>query len=414
MYFEGKSKIKDFVDTLAEKVRLAGWTVTKIPIGIGGNFVTSATSAVPFTFSSDITNWVNATNCFNDDYASKSVTAGSYAHFTVDTGEGKGFVINGMAYTSSNHPTYNAMTPDTFQLFGSDDKTTWVELTDKTAINITEYRQRVTMFSDNTTDYRYYQIRLYNDTDASKAIYPQLIEFLQPVADTLYYEYVCESAGKSGVDDIIVTLSTTKTKTSVANLFGYSILKSFDRTTHAMSCRSIGFSRFYNITSEYSTENSISYNVSINEDRILIANCTDSYVTNFANNVTYLGLMSRYSAETGNGAVCRMSTIDNLYSNAVCTLSNASGYNYGKGIVLWVYPTKSPSLWGNNVFMSPTFIEMENEGVRGVLDGLYLTKIDGMVHGDEVVIGASRYRFILTTAYGNNALPTRGVLISIE
>ena len=55
---------------------------------------------------------------------------------------------------------------------------------------------------------------------------------------------------------------------------------------------------------------------------------------------------------------------------------------------------------------------MENEGVRGSLNGLFLTKIDGMVDGDEVSIGSSKYKYILTSPCGSSALPTRGVLVS--
>ena len=416
MYFEGKSQIKDFIDTVADKVKLAGWTVTKIPVGLGGNSVltTSASSITPFVFSSDMTNPLNTLTSMNEDCGYKSVDSGSYMQVTIDTSANKGYLVNGMALTSSYSATYNDNLPDSYQLFGSDNNSTWTELSAKTDLTFDGYKAREVLYTSNQTEYRYYQIRMYNDKSATRTMYIQLVEFLEDINNTNYYGYVLESNGSSGIDNVVIYLNNGLGKTLDTNCFYYGALKAFNRVTHKMSLVSCAYSRYYATTTAYPNTNMLTYYMSVSADRIVLSHCTESYLPAPSNQVVYLGLMDRFSSETDNGAVCRMATNGNLYSNAVVTLSSMAGFHRGKGTVLWVYPTKSPSLWGDKVFMSPAFIEMENEGVRGSLDGIYLSKIDGMVHGDEVVIGASKYKFIITTSYENSALPTRGVLIAME
>lgn len=415
MYYEGKVAINEFVDLIAEKARLSGWTVTKIPTGVGGNITTTSTvTGLPFTFSSNHSYGYNSLNNVDEQVSYCSVASGSYSHFTIDTGASKGYVINGMALTSSESPAHDGLYPDSYQLFGSDDNSTWTQLTEKTNLNFREFKTREVLYSSNTTEYRYYQIRLYNDRSETRTMYIRNVEFLEDIAKTKYYGYILESSGSSGSDNIILYLNNGVCKVMDTNFFFYGMVKSFNRVTHQMSVLNTGYSRFYIDTYSYSNANVLSYTLNISDDRIILAHCTDKYLPAYSNQVLYLGLMDRYSTESDNGAVCIMATNTNLFSGSVVTLSNKSGFNRGKGIVLWLYPTKSPSMWGDKIFMSPAFIEMENEGVRGSLNGLFLTKIDGMVHGDEVSIGSSKYRYILTSSYGSSALPTRGVLISMD
>lgn len=294
---------------------------------------------------------------------------------------------------------------------GSQDNTTWVPLdVREDEIDWYYYEKRYFQF-DNVIPYRYYRIRVQESNTTSYVRIGSLE--LSNSNDLLKREAILTSTGTGG-DKVHVYLSAFYSVEPNANQLEIGYIEDFNHTT--LKSTNAYKERYCTASTNSLTANNnqviVTYHLEVNKDRIFLVTVLDPSASYTAVNACYVGLMKRYSPEGNNHGTVLLQAIQSR-SNNPTVLKNKMGVSNSDIWTKWINATASPSVWGDNVFLSPIFLEGQYEGIRGELIETYAANESNLVNEDEVLINSTRHKVFLLTSYGTNSFPNNCIVMKL-
>lgn len=438
-FFTTKKPMKSVINFLIEKAEQTGYTAVKFPYG-KTNWATHNSHNSYTADKNGVNHYITGTYIngnyypyklfsknFNDEWQSNT---GTTNYVTYDFGTNNPTVVNAyyIQAPSGDRRSLNSYTPKKWTFYGSNvnssNNTDWTVLDMREGS--TEWRnqeKRYFKFS-NTTPYRYYKLDLLEANNTSNNFRIAQMEFFD-MADLASKPQEISAAylvskGSSTFDNVNLYLdlgdcyNNAITQPYYGNYYHTATIESFNPAT--LEQRNMMLDTHYLARSSSGKVNNnnveLTLYTDITKDRIVFATVLDPSAVTAATNVSYIGLMKRYSNEGNNAGLVNAVGMYALYSNP-SVMRNKAGSYYQQIIARFVSLGYSPSVWGDNVFVSPVFLEGDYEGIRGELEDVYTVRIDNLVNEDEVLIGSVRYKVLIISSAGSCSFPHQCVVFKL-
>jgi len=437
VYFTGRVLISDLIQTMYDNINSTGlWQMTKIPKGLtyknGGNGVEVIDNIKTQVISQSNGNGsYYAYLAFAKDYSTGFMVYASYP-----PGHLYSYIIYDFGITNDasaipqqkvvdmysirtwwddeNRINTYTGTPTGWTLYGSNDNSTFTQLHKVAGQTGWTYGERRFFRFINTTAYRYYKLTIDTTSDGTFGRLSQ-IEFYNS-SDTTTGGFFLKSSGSSNTDDINLYINSLNTHCTTGNMLEIGTMTSFNPST-LVSTDFMG--NLHSLTATMSALNYtknvyVTYHIDVTKDRIFFNTSLDQNANSATSSCCYLGLMKRHSLETDSTAVTTLAgVLGTNVTNPIYVLRDKARTPYKKYTQKTITPTYSPSIWGNQVFVSPIFLEGDYEGIRGELDGVYTSLGTNLVDQDEIIIGNVRYKVFVMGAQTYTSFPNKVAIIKL-
>lgn len=428
-YSKQNVKMKDLRNEIVNAMKLNGWTEIKnaksvVPTMTNnsmGNYTVGGVGYYSTTY-----HYYYAFDELRANYWRASSGTNSALQINFGSKEENKRIITGVAITTRNgdNTTLDAEAPKAFKLQASEDGSAWVDIEDVTDTGVWNYETRKSWKVTNTTAYRYYRALFYAAGQSSSTVSVGYMEFLEDLAGgSERYESIMTSTGTGGADKIVVTINPA----SILDETGYSdylvggqpsgnILELSIGDDYDTAIDSVVNKRAYpyylgqSTTPYYNPVDTLFHlEIEVNPDRVFFSTTTDPVAQGAIVNSFYGGVMKRHSEETNSDAnTIAIGTYAPTTQPYV--LRNKMG-EFGTYQNKWVSHSYGPSAWGDNIFLSPVFLEGTYEGIRGQLDDVFTARTENVMNHDEIVVGTTIYKAIVTTSWGSTQFPGTCIFI---
>ncbi|MGA4519177.1 hypothetical protein ACPA0F_18125 [Solibacillus silvestris] len=434
-FYTEKKALKSTIPFLIDKAEVEGFTAVKFPYG-------KTIRLTNFTGrdANGIEHKVEGTNG-NSSYPAHRVFSRSFENYwqgasgatgtsyvTYDFGVNNPTVVNAyyIQAMSGDRRTLNTAAPKKWTFYGSNEdlgaSTVWTPLDMRENCNDWRHQEKRYFKFSNTTAYRLYKLEITMTNGATL----QIAQFeLFNTADLIAKPNEISAAylvskGSSTFDNVNIYLDSgdcyNNAITSIysGNFYHVATIESFDPVT--LEQRNMMLDTHYLARSNAGMQNNNSIMLTlytdISKDRIVFATILDPSASNPATNASYVGLMKRYSNEGNNSGLVNAVGMFAPYSYPA-VMKNKAGTYYQPIVNRVVSIGYSPSVWGDNVFVSPVFLEGDYEGVRGELEEVYTARVDNLVNEDEILIGSIRYKVIIISSNGSCSFPYQCIVFKL-
>ncbi|OKP89557.1 hypothetical protein A3844_06130 [Paenibacillus helianthi] len=423
MFFTETVPLIQLYDKLIEKLKSIGWTERQHSINaIPRMTANTVPSPLVASASSEQNSSYSAYYAFNGSggqgsgwMAVSTATLPQWLRLDLGSSGARPYASYGLFALSYNLTA----APKNWTLEGSNDNSNWTVLDTQTNQQNWAVGERRVFKIATPASYRYYRINVaaINSTTTSSPAIGSL-EFYESDAVSLAsgnYITVLSSPGESGQDLVSMYLHPQNIKDPNGNFFNIAAIEGYNPNGSYLN---VSPCPYYTANTTTPTANPtsipVTYYLEANLDRIILATVMDFSANYPGTNAMYVGLIKRYSTDQGNDSVALALGIYNpAGANKVRLLRNkANIYNFNYD-VRTIPNNFSPSVWGDQIFVSPCFLEGDMEGIRGELDGVYTCRTENLINEDEIVVGNVTYKVIYLSALSTNFLPYPTMLMKL-